>query len=287
MKYNKQTSGILVLTIILVIMLTSCGTIPRPVSKEKDTSNKSAQVGTMISDSKLNTKIIDTEKVEGVISDNYNSVFDGNIGSQNISMHILRVGEELAASYITQNDTDGEINLRGTISINTASFMLYSEDNDIIFNGTIKPDTSEGELLEGSFTSSKNAEDKSFTLALSHGIGSTYETRYMLTDASTKDVEEFARKIKSYVIENDKKSLAELLAYPISVYINGSKVSINNEEEFEQNYDDILNAEFKERVSKSYTKYMFSNYMGIMLGDGDIWFDTWKERGLRIIALNN
>jgi beta-lactamase regulating signal transducer with metallopeptidase domain len=251
---------------------------------EASTVSESAGI---ITDSGLNTKNNETEKVEGVISDNYNSVFDGNIGEQSISMAIYRDGDQLTASYITQNDEDSEIHLQGAIDINTASFTLYSEGNSIIFKGTLKPDTSEGELLEGTYTSSKNEEENAFTLALSHGIGNTYETRYPLTESNTEDVETFARKIKSYVKDNNKKSLAELIAYPISVSINGAKVSISKEEEFEQNYDDIMNAELKGRISKSYTKYMFSNYMGIMLGNGEVWFENWEGKGLRMIAINN
>ncbi|MDD3172872.1 MAG: M56 family metallopeptidase [Herbinix sp.] len=233
------------------------------------------------------TNNIDTEKVEVVISDKSNMVFEGNIGTHNICMAIYREGEQLTASFITQNDEDSEINLQGTIQINTASFALYSEDNDITFIGTIKPDTAEGELLEGNYTSLKNEEKTSFTLACAYGIGNSYETRYPLTTSNTEDVEEFARTIKSYVIENNKKGLAELVDYPIKVTINALKVSLSNAEEFEQNYDDIMNAEFKEKILNSYTKYMNSNYMGIMLGNGEIWFDNWNDKGLRIYAINN
>ena len=48
-----------------------------------------------------------------------------------------------------------------------------------------------------------------------------------------------------------------------------------------------MNTETKETISKSYTKYMFGNYMGIMIGNGDIWFAYWEDKGLRIYAINN
>ncbi len=241
----------------------------------------------IINTQEFDKNYIDTEQVEAVIINDHNSVYLGNIGTQNISMAIYRDGEQLTASYITQNEEDGEINLRGTVQINTASFILYSEDNDTIFTGTIKPDTEEGELLEGTYTSSKNEAETPFTLARSHTIGITLETRYPLTTSNTEDVEEFVRKIKKYVKEDNKEGLAELINYPIRVHINGTKVTINNAEEFEQNYDDIMNAEFKEKISNSFTKYMNSNYMGIMIGNGQMWFDNWKDKGLRIYAINN
>jgi hypothetical protein len=153
--------------------------------------------------------------------------------------------------------------------------------------GIIKPNTADGELLEGTYTASGTGEVTTFTLALSHTIGNTIEERYPYMNANTLDVEEFARKIKSYVIENKKKEFAALVVYPIMVTINDTKVSISNSEEFEKNYDEIINAHLKERITSSYTKYLNGNEMGVMMGYGEVWFDNWKDQGLRIIAINN
>lgn len=239
-----------------------------------------------ISGSEINKNTIDIEKVEAVIADDCNSVFEGKIGTQNICMAIYRDGDLLTASYITQNDQDSEIDLQGTIQTNTASFVLNSKDG-ATFMGTIEPETQEGTLLQGTYTSATNGKDTEFALTLSHTIGNTYESRYPLTSANTKDIEEFANKIKLYVTENNKTGLADLIAYPIKAVINGSKVSINNKKEFEQKYDDIINAEFKEKINTCYTKYLFSNYMGVMLGNGEIWFESLNDNGLRVYAINN
>ena len=127
------------------------------------------------------------------------------------------------------------------------------------------------------------------TFLKQHGIfvSVVYESRYPPTSANTKDIEGFASKIKLYVTENNKTGLADLISYPIKVNINGSKESISNKEEFEQKYDDIMKAEFKEKIKNCYTKYLFSNYMGIMLGNGEIWFGNLNNNGLRVYAINN
>lgn len=239
-----------------------------------------------ISRSETNKNTIDIEKVEAAISDDCNSVFEGKIGTQNICMAIYRDGDLLTASYITQNDQDSEIDLQGTIQTNTASFVLNGS-NGATFEGTIEPETPEGTLLEGTYRSAIDGKDTEFALTLSHTIGNTYESRYPLTSANTKDIEEFADKIKLYVTQNNKTGLADLIAYPIKVVIDGSKVSIDNKKEFEQKYDDIINAEFREKISNCYTKYLFSNYMGVMLGDGEIWFESLNDIGLRVYAINN
>lgn len=240
----------------------------------------------VMSGSEIDKNTIDIEKVEAVIADDCNSVFEGKIGTQNICMAIYRDGDLLTASYITQTDQDSEIDLQGTIQTNTASFVLNGSDG-ATFVGAIEPETLKGTLLEGTYASATNGENAEFALTLSHTIGNTYEARYPLTSANTKDIEEFANKIKLYVTENNKAGLADFIAYPIKVVINGSKVTINNKKEFEQKYDDIINAEFKEKIDNCYTKYLFSNYMGVMLGNGEIWFESLNNDGLRVYAINN
>lgn len=231
----------------------------------------------------------DNEYVEGVITDNVNSVFIGQIGTQNVLMSIYRNSEQLTASCITQNDDNREITLHGTIQTNIASFNLYSEDNEIIFKGTIIPNTEKGELIEGTYTSPENLTGVPFSLALSYSIDPSIKTRYSdVTSSSTTEVEQFAKKIKKYIIEDNKSDLANLIDYPINVTINDVKVRIHSAKEFEQNYNNIITPDFKERVSKAYTRYLNSNYMGIMLGNGEIWFgDVIGKEGLHIFAINN
>lgn len=231
------------------------------------------------------TNNLDIEKVESVISNKANSVFEGNIGTHNICMAIYRDGEQLSASYVTQNDDDGEIKLQGTIQVDNASFILQNEDNDIIFKGTIKPDTKEGEILDGTYTT---VEETPFSLTLTHAIGNTYETRYSIPNSNTEDIEEFAKKIKEYIIEDNKQGFSKLIDYPVNIKINGKKIMINSPEEFEKRYNDIINSDFKDALSKAYTKYLNSNSTGIMLSNGKIWINYMNDKeGLRIFAINN
>lgn len=281
MNYKKQTFGMLLLSVVMVVLLAGCGTILGSAV------NGGGDKPDIIPSPEIDKNHIDIEKVEGVIGDNINSVFVGKIGSQNIRMAIYRKGGLLTASYIMQNDEDIEINLQGTIQTNNASFVLNNENGEATFIGIINPDTSNGDLLEGTYTSSVIGEDTEFSLTLLQTIGNTYETRYPLSSSNTKDIEEFASKIKLYITEINKTGLAEIITYPIRVTINGSNVSISNKEEFVKKYDAIINDKFVEKIKNCYTKYLFSNYEGIMLGDGEIWFGNINNSELRIFAINN
>ncbi len=229
----------------------------------------------------------DASKIQDIISDQTTSVFDGAVGEQNIGMAIYRSGSELTASLFTANEEDPETKLLGTLNKDTSSFVLTSEDGSITFEGTLSPDTSNGDRLTGTFKNTKDQSETEFHLTLSHSVGSPLEGRYPLVNADAADVENFARQIKLNIVEDKKQEFADLINYPINVTINNKKISINSSEEFIQHYNDIVTSDFKNKLSDSYTKYLFSNSMGVMLGDGEIWFDKFHDQGFRIYAINN
>lgn len=229
----------------------------------------------------------DASKIQDIISDQTTSVFDGAVGEQNIGMAIYRSGSELTASLFTANEEDPETKLLGTLNKDTSSFVLTSEDGSITFEGTLSPDTSKGDRLTGTFKNTKDQSETEFHLTLSHSVGSPLEGRYPLVNADAADVENFARQIKLNIMEDKRQEFADLINYPINVTIDNKKTSINSSEEFIQHYNDIITSDFKNKLSDSYTKYLFSNSMGVMLGDGEIWFDKFNDQGFRIYAINN
>ena len=229
----------------------------------------------------------DASKIQDIISDQTTSVFDGAVGERNIGMAIYRSGSELTASLFTANEKDPETKLLGTLNKDTSSFVLTSEDGSITFEGTLSPDTSKGDRLTGTYKNTKDQSETEFHLTLSHSVGSPLEGRYPLVNADAADVENFARQIKLNIVEDKRQEFADLINYPINVTINNKKISINSSEEFIQHYNDIITSDFRNKLSDSYTKYLFSNSMGVMLGDGEIWFDKFHDQGFRIYAINN
>lgn len=103
-----------------------------------------------------------------------------------------------------------------------------------------------------------------------------------------QEVEEFAKKIKDYVVNDDKTNLEEFINYPIKVIIEGNRTELYNSEEFLNNYDKIIHSSFKEAISEASVVDMFSNYQGVMISDGKIWFGHIDgKNGLWITAINN
>lgn len=278
---------ILILCLIVVYYITSTRHKTTEISLETKVVESSTAPTTTAPSETETLSPEDISIIEGIINNQNTSVFKGNAGKKNIYMAIFRNGDELSASYVTSYDDDTETHLTGSIDVNSASFALSNEDGSITFQGLIKPGTQNGDLLTVDYKNTKDNTEENFDLSLSHSFASSPQERYLFAEASTKDVETFAKNIKLYITSDKKKELAEMIQYPINVTIRDMKKTINSPEEFIQSYDDIITADFKDKIGKSYTRYLFSNDKGIMMGNGEIWIHSLNDKGLRIFAINN
>ncbi len=83
------------------------------------------------------------------------------------------------------------------------------------------------------------------------------------------------------------------VSFPIKINISSKKrITIKNQKQFISNFDHIFHSAYLEKAKTFEYFNMFSNYQGVMLGDGDIWINTvnapdQKQSYLRIIAINN
>ncbi|NQU19348.1 hypothetical protein HQ550_04250 [bacterium] len=88
--------------------------------------------------------------------------------------------------------------------------------------------------------------------------------------SNDKVVENFARQFKDAVIKQDRKRVASMINYPLQLMSNGKM--IKNSKDFIANYDYIIDKNAYQEITNSHTSDMFSNYQGVMLGDGVAWF---------------
>ncbi|MGK0466892.1 hypothetical protein [Clostridium sp.] len=149
--------------------------------------------------------------------------------------------------------------------------------------------------IEGTWISADNKISYPFVLKLEGGLpGAEYGKKYtqFVNNKSDQDVENFVSKVQSYIVNNKKEQLSEEIRYPINVKINNNIIKIKNKDDLIKNYDKIFTVEYKQAISKARTKYLFANYQGIMVGNGQIWINDRTLAGdnsskLMIIAINN
>lgn len=252
--------------------------------KIQDSKNIDTDSGVNKSNSEDNKKILDKgyHDYEGNINDNLK-----------IMMSLYPSGNEIIGSYFYDKERK-EIQLKGKLDGNNIVLSEYDENgkNTGIFQGKMDAN----EKVEGTWISADGKRKYPFTLTLESIInGAQYGKRYAVAISDNKtdqDVEKFLNDIQSYVKNDNKEQLAELIAYPVKVKVDNEYINIENKDDFKKNYSKIFDPKYKEVISTAYTKYLFVNYQGIMFGGNtqNMWINDVATDGgssrLLITALN-
>lgn len=210
-----------------------------------------------------------------------------------IYMTVYPLGKDLVGSYFYESQRK-EINLKGKAG--EKEIILYEYDETGKKTGVFKGTMSTVDKIEGTWSRADNKKSYPFTLSLVSILpGAEYGKRYAgaINAASDQDVEEFARKIQSYVLNENKEQLSKEIKYPITVKIDDKATTIQSKDEFIKNYDKIFHSKYKQAITSAITEYMFVNWQGVMFGTGtdNIWIneetDTNGNPKLMIIAINN
>lgn len=110
------------------------------------------------------------------------------------------------------------------------------------------------------------------------------------TGLTDSEVKAFLTELKRAASTRDVKGMAALTKFPLRV--NG-KVSIKNERAFIGKYRKIIKKRVRLAIEKQPYETLFSNYQGVMIGDGELWFarvcdqPACTSQSPRIVAVNN
>lgn len=219
--------------------------------------------------------------------------YHGTIGNKmSIQVSLYPLGGEIVGSYYYESQRK-EMKLKGKAG--GGDLLLYEYDasgkNTGIFKGTVKS----VDKIEGTWISPDNKFSYPFSLTLSSIIpGAEYGKRYEVAVGSISDqeVENYAGKIQSYIINNNKEQLSNEINYPIKVKINDKLTTIQDKESFIRNYDLIFHPKYKQDMINASNKYMFAKASGIMFGTGsyNLWINAVIKNNsskLMVIAINN
>ena len=211
------------------------------------------------------------------------STFTGKIDIYPITLSIFNnVNNNLSGNYC-YNKNEQRINLKGT----KKDSIIYLEEiienkTNAIFKGIIDETNNS---IYGKWKNITNNKELNFTLTLSSQSGQSIENRYSL-GTSNEEVENFIKKIKTSIINNDKNWISKNINYPVSVTINKKKNKIKSSKDFINNYSKIFTEKFKTDIKKSCSCDIFSNWQGAMFANGLIWINQSND-SLKIISINN
>lgn len=288
---------IIIIIITLTIILTGCSSANKGAYNTSENIKDNNTKPILLEDIKdNNTNPILLENIDTTKSQFEKGYYDykGSIdNNMPIQMSIYQQDKDIVGTYFYEKQQK-EIKLQGKAG--EKNIVLYEYDEKGKNTGVFKGEMKTVDKIEGTWISADSKKSYPFKLALKSIIsGAEYGKRYMLAvnAKSDQEVEDFVNKIQSYILSDNKEQLAQQVAYPINVKVNGEITKIQNKDDFIKNYNQIISHDFKEAIGNAFTKYLFVNWQGIMFGEGsfNIWINevvpTGSNSKLMITALNN
>jgi len=221
------------------------------------------------------------------------AIYSGNVGNSPVRV-ALSFGEvDIPGRYAYRVSTT-DIILRGTLDQSGRSLVLSEFDASgrpsATFDGTFldaDPSYAAGsklncEVVVGKWSSGDRILD--FRLTLSSIGGSGLDHLYLPAGADSDDmVNRGASAFRTAFLKNDRNAVARMISYPIDVQVSEKRTRMGNSLALMANYDAVFTAAYLARIEKAIPRLMFARDQGIMLGDGEVWFDSKGQ----VIALNN
>lgn len=108
------------------------------------------------------------------------------------------------------------------------------------------------------------------------------------TMGAHKPYAEFLPKLQAAIASGDKATVAAMVDYPFVAHLNGKAVKIRDAKHFAADYDQLVTPKVKAAVAKQTYATLFTNWQGVMIGDGEVWFSgVGASNAVKITAINN
>ena len=101
----------------------------------------------------------------------------------------------------------------------------------------------------------------------------------------------FFNTLKQAVARGDSAGVAGLVAYPITVQVEGEAVTLADAGAFATQYGRVLPASVRKAILESTPADLWANAQGVRIGDGKVWYAGVYEDGaddyqVQILAIN-
>ena len=210
--------------------------------------------------------------------------YEGALGGAAIQLSIcVPENAEFCEGSYCYKKYENKIRLSGKLNGDQIELTEWLNDKP---NGYFKGKafTDDEDRLEGIWTDASGRKKLEFKLTLSSSVSYNEPyRRYSDFSASEEEVENFMKKVKSSIANNDKEWIASYIRYPLNTTLNGQKkIIIKNKRQLIDNFEQIFYPAYQEQIKNLCVCNMFTNSHGIMLGRGEIWIGRNE-----IIAINN
>ncbi len=107
----------------------------------------------------------------------------------------------------------------------------------------------------------------------------------------TPEVIQFLATLQQAVGRDDRPAVAALVAYPITVRIDGAATILADPPAFIERYPQVITERVRAAIEAAEPATLFTNWQGVRIGRGELWFAGVYEDGAEtydvlIIAIN-
>ena len=96
----------------------------------------------------------------------------------------------------------------------------------------------------------------------------------------------FLASLKAAVKAQDKHKVAGMVHYPLLVNIPKRHRQIKTTAQFVAEYDRLFTTSMRKTIEEQTPARLFANWQGIMIGNGEVWFEEQSNGGMKIKTLN-
>ena len=110
----------------------------------------------------------------------------------------------------------------------------------------------------------------------------------------TEEVEAFFVSLEEAIASDNRRKVASLIAYPLTVDVAGEALTIRDEADFVREYEVVVTGGVKRAVADAEVATLFANWQGVRIGRGEVWFSGVYEEDdveeqeyvLKVTAIN-
>jgi hypothetical protein len=96
----------------------------------------------------------------------------------------------------------------------------------------------------------------------------------------------FLASLKAAVKAQDKRKVAGMARYPLLVNLSKSHKQIRTAAQLIAGYDRLFTSSIREAIEEQTSACLFANWQGVMIGNGEVWFDEQPNGSMKIKTLN-
>ncbi|SCH72598.1 Uncharacterised protein [uncultured Clostridium sp.] len=167
----------------------------------------------------------------------------------------------------------------------TAVCMLFTACSPSTAGGDRLARTTEEDQANDA-AAANNTEEPSAENRADAAAADDTDKMFRISGIHETDARDMFRKFVGHITADEKEEASAMIRFPRKIVFSDREIEVQDAEQFLDYYDQVFTEDFKERLSRDLDGELFGNYMGVALGNGEVWLMS-SEGTIRVETINN